>query len=304
MPRPKPSYVHGLPTSRRPYSKTKRFNRVKFVSYKDSTGSIKDFNPDSPARFKKSFRDLPAISKWFIRTEPDAKRTETPQLDMDYLKPFGAMSVPLEYTGTAADGTPTFERFEGSFLRLLKHIRGPIIGDARLYLAQHNLADLPEALREDVPTPEILKQLGKGDVYGSSLWMGRPPTRTPLHRDPNPNLFMQLCGKKLVRLFRPEVGKELYEKVRADVGADGTANMRGEEMMQGKELEVMEDAVWQDTRGGYTNVKGQEILLKSGDALYIPLGWWHAVHGVGEGPNVSVCIEECMLGKSANRSYR
>jgi ribosomal protein L16 Arg81 hydroxylase len=115
--------------------------------------------------------------------------------------------------------------------------------------------------------------------------MGRPPTRTPLHRDPNPNLFVQLAGKKTIRLMKPEVGRFLYESVRQKVhGAGGDANMRGEEMMQGGEMEGLENAVWdKDVKGDVAAATGVETTLRSGDALYIPYGWWHAVRGVGHG---------------------
>jgi hypothetical protein len=33
--------------------------------------------------------------------------------------------------------------------------------------------------------------------------IGHPPTYTPLHRDPNPNIFVQLAGEKVVRLLAP-----------------------------------------------------------------------------------------------------
>lgn len=114
--------------------------------------------------------------------------------------------------------------------------------------------------------------------------MGRPPTRTPLHRDPNPNLFVQLAGHKVVRLMRPEVGRGVYERI----ARGGRANMRGEEMMSGTEMAGLEHAVWEDEGEG--SVVGVEAELRSGDALYIPLGWWHAVRGVGTGANASVSL--------------
>jgi hypothetical protein len=115
-------------------------------------------------------------------------------------------------------------------------------------------------------------------VFG---WDGR---QRGLHRDPNPNLFVQLAGRKVVRLLKPEHGRQLYERLSA---AAGRAHMRGEDMMSGLEMEKLEDAVWNNDQGNQ-DVTGVEAVLESGDALVIPLGWWHAVRGVGKGANASV----------------
>ncbi|KAF3000327.1 hypothetical protein E8E13_009320 [Curvularia kusanoi] len=152
---------------------------------------------------------------------------------------------------------------------------GPPTPDIRMYLAQHSLADLPASLQADVPTPALLSQLGRGDIYASSLWMGRPPTRTPMHRDPNPNLFVQLAGQKIVRLLRPDVGRGVYERARLNAGGSGRANMRGEEMMAGAEMQALEGAVWGEQDEAAV---GFEAEMSAGDGLYIPLGWWHAVN--------------------------
>jgi hypothetical protein len=108
---------------------------------------------------------------------------------------------------------------------------------------------------------------------------------TPLHRDPNPNLFVQLAGRKIIRMMKPQAGRDLYMRVRA---GSGHANLRGEEMMAGGENARLEEAVWEEESEIGATVKGCEAVLESGDGLYIPLGWWHSVRGVGSGVNGSV----------------
>ncbi|KAF2746490.1 Clavaminate synthase-like protein, partial [Sporormia fimetaria CBS 119925] len=223
---------------------------------------------------------LPATSKWFHST-PGSKGYH--ELIASYLSPYASTPVPLELTRLSPTGTITaFERFEAPLSVLLSHITDPPDPSIRLYLAQCPLEDLPADLRADVPMPDLLRQLGKGDIYGSSVWIGRPPTMTPLHRDPNPNLFVQLAGRKVLRLMRPGVGREVYLRARE---GRGHANMRGEEMMAGEENRRLEKAVWGDVGG---DVEGYEAVVESGDGLYIPLGWWHSVRGIGEGVNGSV----------------
>jgi hypothetical protein len=200
--------------------------------------------------------------------------------------------VPLEYTRYASVGdrvetrksVATFESIQAPLSLLLSHISSEDHSH-QLYLAQCSLDDLSSDLQADLPTPELTSSLGRGDIYASSLWMGRPPTSTPLHRDPNPNLFVQLVGKKVVRLIKPKQGRYLYDRLRTQMGH---AHMRGEEMMVGEERNRLQDAVWNDKEINGVSANGVEARLEGGDGLYIPLGWWHAVESTGTHTNASV----------------
>ncbi|KAF2706851.1 Clavaminate synthase-like protein [Pleomassaria siparia CBS 279.74] len=223
------------------------------------------------------FKSTPAISKWFVTSQG------THELNAEYLEPHGLTLVPLELTQDSR-----FECLEAPLSLLIAQMTSSQDSSTRLYLAQCHLSALPAALQADLPTPSLISKIGKGDIYGSSLWMGRPPTRTPLHRDPNPNIFVQLAGTKTIRLMGPDAGKRLYESTRS---GSGRANLRGEEMMVGKEMNAMEEAIWGEGCVNGEPVTGWEAVLESGDALYIPLGWWHSVRGdkiSGSGVNASV----------------
>jgi hypothetical protein len=287
----------------------------------DGPDGKRPFNSLQPLRLKGLFTDLPAYEKWFERKEglqEQAKKgplgnmsmkkarrkavldSEDPMtiegvvnLNSEYLDQFGDAIVPLERTEkTRLGDVAKFDRFNAPLSLLLMHLKEWKTNrtlNNQLYLAQHALSDLPKALQDDLPVPALLKNLGNGDIYGSSLWMGIAPTFTPLHRDPNPNLFVQLSGKKKIRLMSPDMGKQLYNNVVGKLGkSGGQAHMRGEEMMQGEEFAAMESAVWNDNWENPGGVLGFEVVVKKGGGLYIPKGWWHAVRGVGKGPNVSV----------------
>lgn len=145
-----------------------------------------------------------------------------------------------------------------------------------LYIAQFPHSDLPRPLTEDLPTPRIVKEAGKGDVYGTSIWMGLEPTDTPFHRDPNPNLFVQLRGSKVVRMLPPKNGDALYRDLLRELGKGGSTRFRGSEMMDGPERQLLAERVW-DHHGDF-----YQVTVRPGEALYVPLGWWHSVRSEGQ----------------------
>ncbi|KAF2172944.1 hypothetical protein M409DRAFT_16895 [Zasmidium cellare ATCC 36951] len=283
------------------------------------TFTTQAFNPAKPALLpRKHFADLPAIHKWFTKPTP----TTPTLLNTPYLSKFGATLVPIEITNEAhftriqqslsfflecvtastshyPTTTPRTSRYFSAYVpgaRAIKRTAPPSndffsssaalsTPTARVYLAQAPLCDLPRAVVQDVPTPEVVLKAGKGDVYDSSIWLGQAPTYTPLHRDPNPNLFVQLAGQKRVRLCRAEVGRGIFARVQERIGGNASATMRGEEMMAGEEKRVLEEEVW---GGQEDEAESWDAELESGDGLFIPKGWWHSVKGTGEGMTGSV----------------
>lgn len=144
----------------------------------------------------------------------------------------------------------------------------------QIYIAQSSLSELPDLLQSDLEAPAEVRAAGKGDIYTSSIWLGTEPTYTPLHRDPNPNLFCQLFGVKSVRLLHPSLGQSLFHRVQKQIGQQGSSYMRTSEMMQGEERAALQHAVW----GSDADLGDiYEVAVHPGDSLFIPTGWWHAV---------------------------
>jgi hypothetical protein len=257
------------------------------------------FEPALPALLPRGCQShIPAVSKWFLPADHHST-TGNAQLNNQYLSNYGGTIVPLEITNKG-----NFIRIENSIRFFLEFVSASSstyvltsrtnhstphsaheLPTATIYIAQASLPDLPKNMRDDLPTPKLVLKAGKGDVYDSSIWLGQAPTYTPLHKDPNPNLFVQLAGKKVIRLYAPKAGNRIFSEVQELIGGSGTASMRGEEMMQGEERRVLEKVVW---GGQGDDHDGWEAELESGDALFIPKGWWHSVKGVGEGINGSV----------------
>ena len=231
------------------------------------------------------FANLPAAQRWFLSSE-DSGITE---LNYAYLVPYGDALLPVEYTRHM--GQELFHRAKvpfSVFLDWTKQVKHNTID--RFYLAQASISDLPRALQEDLPTPAIVRKAGRGDVYDVNLWIGNPPTYTPLHRDPNPNLFVQLAGQKIVRVLAPSSGQKLFDAVQNSVGNSGSSVFRqAEDMMVGDERTRLEAEIWgknlQCIKEGFS---GYETHLGRGDALFIPQGWWHSIKGVGKGITASV----------------
>jgi len=213
-------------------------------------------------------------------------------LNAKYFKEHEDVNLEMEATRLGSNGSKEFTRNVAPLSLFTQwattHLGDPLQHNnetTKLYIAQSALGDLPLELQVDVATPSLVQQLGKGDIYGSSLWMGIPPTSTPLHRDPNPNLFVQLVGRKRIRLMPPSYGDAVFAAVK-----QGNGRIRNEQMMVGEEGTALEDIVWQSAEMADSDAVGVmfEAVVDGGDGVFIPKGWWHAVKGEGEGINASV----------------
>ena len=199
---------------------------------------------ERPFILSQCFRHLPAVNKW-------------PQ--KSYLQHFS--SQPIEIEISAPDSPSYGERQEstlGEFLALLSH---PL--PYRIYMAQFPLFERIPQLQSDVLTSKVKDVLRQGEVYSTSTWIGKR-SLTPLHHDPRAltNLFVQVCGRKEVRMFPPET-----HKIQLRIG-EGTARNTSSVDVWKENLEGLE--------GGF------EGTVEAGDGLIIPRGWWHSLRSIHE----------------------
>ena len=267
-----------------------------FISWLESssTATSSDLNPDSYSDSDSQSRLVLAhLLKTYISHHPSSPSPESEFLILDL--PLHLILLAHQYNSSLSSPSPPFNSTAPS------HDRKPL---TNLYIAQAPLSHIPSPLQSDLPTPLLVSHAGKGDIYSSSIWLGLQPTYTPWHRDPNPNLFCQLCGTKTLRLMPPKRGEALFRGVMASLLAAGNPRMRGDEMMKGEQRRVLERAVWggtgrtgrtgpggpdggtkgqgqeQEQQGlgqGYADEMMYEVTVRAGDMLFMPLGWWHSV---------------------------
>jgi len=245
---------------------------------------------------------IPALTKWIRPYAQATGRSALGPFELDYARfdGYGDAVVPVERTVWRADGAKTwdvkrFERFEAplsfflDWVKLKSRDPAGFCPDESLYIAQCPVGSLPDALGADLPAPVYCTQRGgtapdkiagssKGSAGGdllsarvedSSVWMGMPPTETPLHRDPNSNFLVQIAGWKTVRLMTPEDGQLMlaYAKreVALHVGGRLDMSMRGEEMMVGPERALMSELVWGPPSEGGMRTE-EEAMLRNIDS--------------------------------------
>lgn len=107
--------------------------------------------------------------------------------------------------------------------------------------------------------PEYLDQ---NDTEGKAFfWLGSAGTVTPLHHDPTNLIFAQIYGRKTWKIMPPYCTPWLYNYTGVFSEVD-CENPDG------------------DRYPLFRNVKMIEVTLEPGDAIFMPVGWWHHVRSL------------------------
>jgi Cupin-like domain len=148
------------------------------------------------------------------------------------------------------------------FREYISYLRENPTGNDRYLVANNGLLDLPAAkrLREDFESPaEYLDEaMSSGRIF---LWLGPAGTVTPLHHDVMNIIIVQVMGRKRITLIDPLRARYVYND-------DGVYSLV--------------DAANPDYSRCplYAYADPITVILEPGDALFIPVGWWHHVESL------------------------
>lgn len=149
-------------------------------------------------------------------------------------------------------------------------------GDSGLYVTYANIFQgCPELL--DYVQP-LNKNFGFPKWYGSKLrdflslrpgfWLGPAGSNSPTHFDRQENLNVQICGHKKWTLFSPTQSKNLYFAKKHSLGVIFSP------------IDINNPDL--ETFPLFKNAECVEAILKPGEVIYIPPGWWHQVQSLDE----------------------
>lgn len=125
---------------------------------------------------------------------------------------------------------------------------------------QHlNFNVLDELYKDITPLPSYLSQNSNCGFF----WIGKN-TMTPLHHDLTNNLMCQIMGTKRIRCVPPSE----FDKIEYNTGVHSHAGWLSDQKIIDR------------------NIKVQDYYLQPGDALLLPIGWWHCVKSYGISINV------------------
>jgi len=153
----------------------------------------------------------------------------------------------------------TLHRFTMPFSRFAQHVLSSSSSNDQYLVANNRLLETSaaEPLWHDfaIDNRYLDEQQTAGKVF---LWFGPAGTITQLHHDVGNVLFVQIHGRKRIRLIDPLETHCVYNDVLAFSEVDAAR----------PDLE---------TYPKFARTRNYTIVLEPGQALFLPVGWWHHV---------------------------
>ena len=198
--------------------------------------------------------DWPAVSRW------------TP----DYLKAhIGDQIVQVQAN---RDKNPDYEIYKDRHLRemafadFMDQISGTNSANNNLYMTAYNASRNDSALsaiRGDMGTIERYLDPTSDGRYGM-MWIGPAGTITPMHHDLTNNLLVQVAGRKVIKLVPAAQVEAMYNHIHVFSAVSD-----------------IESSAFDINRfPDFARARVLDVTLVPGDALFIPIGWWHQVRSL------------------------
>lgn len=207
---------------------------------------------NEPVVLRDAARDWPALETWSF----DHLRARFGQAEVEVCVDRDEMMRP-DPNWKALRRTMTMS----AFLDALESLESP---SNDLYMISNNRnieRDTLAGLLDDVHL-DATYVLADQVTRGAALWIGPAGTITPMHHDTCNILFHQIRGSKAIDLISPLE----------------TA------MLQGGELRYYN----RHERSGALDVPAHRVELQPGEALFIPVGWWHRVEALEPSVNLAL----------------
>ena len=171
-------------------------------------------------------------------------------------------------------------------------------------------ANLPQACRAEWIDDGRRAAESTTEIH-TNIWFGPAWTISPLHHDPYHNILCQVVGKKYIRLYSPHDSHKLYSRSEREAVPDSgllpstpdnkageaspgmvppaakTIDMSNTSSVDVAAMELSSSEDWDRVYPGISEVPYLDCLLEAGEALYIPVGWWHYVRSCSVGISVS-----------------
>jgi len=141
--------------------------------------------------------------------------------------------------------------------------------EEKAYLSVFHIFKAFPDLKNDVDFSLLSNQTLFNIIYA---WFGPAGTVTGYHIDWADNILAQIYGRKLIRLISPDQSQYMYPSTKYDLGS--TLSL------------VDADVDYEKDYPLFAKTHAIETVLKPGEMLFIPNGWWHYIHSLE--PSISV----------------
>lgn len=169
---------------------------------------------------------------------------------------------------------------------------GGKVAGRQLYLAQWRASDDIPALAQRIQPPPLLGPLLKdgsveADLYQTSFFIGPAGAITPLHYDPYFNLYQMYASAEPSRYAKhifllPPSASEFVKRADGQHSLRNTSsiNLSLQPSCSGDEFAVIAAPDTPSRSVEAISGLGYSCVLREGETLFIPKGWWHRVENV------------------------